>query len=140
MDRSDKADAARMRWMLSGNGYFMEEQYLCGHGPCPDEEQDRARKSIDHAMKYDREHADPVDKADAERMQRRDAAMDMSGMSSAMRNALIAMRDSGRVTMPWLASVGRQRILRARNIGKARIKELDAIFDQSDLNAEYWGG
>ena len=28
IDRSDKADAERFRWLLQGNGYFMEEQML----------------------------------------------------------------------------------------------------------------
>jgi len=45
-------DAKRMRWMLSGNGYFMEEQGLCGHGPCGEEEQNKARAEIDTAMRY----------------------------------------------------------------------------------------
>ncbi len=44
------ADAERMRWMLAGNGYFMEEEMLCGHGPCSEEEQDEARRQIDAAM------------------------------------------------------------------------------------------
>lgn len=52
-DASDAADAARMRWLLSGNGYFMEEEYLCGRGPCDQEEQDRARLKIDEAMRMD---------------------------------------------------------------------------------------
>lgn len=47
---ADKADAERMRWLLSGNGYFMEEEMLCGHGPCSQEEQDDARRKIDAAM------------------------------------------------------------------------------------------
>lgn len=47
---ADEADAARMRWLLSGNGYFMEEEMLCGHGPCGPEEQDEARRKIDAAM------------------------------------------------------------------------------------------
>lgn len=51
VDRSDAADAARLRWLLNGNGYFMEEQYLCGHAPCDDEEQDDAREKIDAAMR-----------------------------------------------------------------------------------------
>ncbi len=45
------ADADRMRWMLAGNGYFMEEEMLCGHGPCSEEEQAAARRKIDEAMR-----------------------------------------------------------------------------------------
>lgn len=44
------ADAARMRWMLAGNGYFLEEAMLCGHSPCSAEEQAEARRRIDEAM------------------------------------------------------------------------------------------
>jgi hypothetical protein len=44
------ADAARMRWMLAGNGYFMEEEMLCGHGPCSEKEQAEARQKIDEQM------------------------------------------------------------------------------------------
>ena len=47
IDRSDAADAARFRWLLSGYGYFMEENYLCGHAPTSIEEQDAARAEID---------------------------------------------------------------------------------------------
>lgn len=50
VDRSDAADANRFRWLLSGNGYFMEEQMLCGHGSCSLSEQDDARREIDEAM------------------------------------------------------------------------------------------
>lgn len=50
VDRSDEAEARRMRWMLAGNGYFMEEEGLCGHGPCDDTEQDDARRRIDDAI------------------------------------------------------------------------------------------
>jgi hypothetical protein len=50
MDRSDAADARRFRWLLNGNGYFMEEQGLCGHGPVDQEEQDGARAEIDAAI------------------------------------------------------------------------------------------
>lgn len=49
--REMRKDAERMRWLLSGHGYFMEERGLCGHGPCDQDEQDRARKQIDEAMK-----------------------------------------------------------------------------------------
>ena len=45
-----QADAKRMRWILAGHGYFMEEEMLCGHGPCSEEEQHRARRRIDEAM------------------------------------------------------------------------------------------
>jgi hypothetical protein len=48
-----EADAARMRWLLSGNGYFMEEEMLCGHGPCDPTEQDEARRRIDEQMRQD---------------------------------------------------------------------------------------
>ena len=50
IDRSDAADANRFRWLLSGNGYFMEEQQLCGHEPSSPSEQDNARREIDDAM------------------------------------------------------------------------------------------
>jgi hypothetical protein len=46
-DRSDEADAARLRWILNGNGYFLEEYGLCGHGPG---EEDEARREIDKRM------------------------------------------------------------------------------------------
>lgn len=48
---SDAADAARMRWLLAGNGYFMWENFLCGHAPPTPEEQDAARAKIDAAMR-----------------------------------------------------------------------------------------
>ena len=50
VDRSDAADAKRFRWMLAGNGYFMEENTLCGYPPCDDQEQGDARAVIDLAM------------------------------------------------------------------------------------------
>ena len=50
MDRSDAADARRFRWLLAGNGYFMEEQGLCGYPPCDEDEQDGARERIDAAI------------------------------------------------------------------------------------------
>lgn len=50
VDRSDKADARRMRWLLNGNGYFMEEQMICGHDPVDQIEADDARYEIDKAM------------------------------------------------------------------------------------------
>ena len=48
---NDADDAARLRWMLAGNGYFMEEEMLCGHGPCSDQEQAEARRRMDEQMK-----------------------------------------------------------------------------------------
>ena len=50
VDRSDEADARRMRWLLDGNGYFMEEEMLCGRGRHSQEEQDAARLAIDAQM------------------------------------------------------------------------------------------
>lgn len=60
VDKSIEADAKRMRWLLNGNGYFMEELHLCGHAPCDEKEQDDARREIDEAMsRYDvRNNAD----------------------------------------------------------------------------------
>ena len=55
IDRSDTADAKRFRWLLDGNGYFMEEAMLCGHGPCDDKEQDEARVAIDDVSYWDLE-------------------------------------------------------------------------------------
>lgn len=49
-DRSETADAKRFRWLLDGNGYFMEAMLLCGIGPCSDDEKDAARKCIDDEM------------------------------------------------------------------------------------------
>lgn len=46
-DRSDAADARRFRWLLEGNGYFLEEANTCGHSPVSDEEKDQARDMID---------------------------------------------------------------------------------------------
>lgn len=50
VDKSEAADARRMRWMLAGNGYFLEEEGLCGHSPCREDEQNEARRIIDEAM------------------------------------------------------------------------------------------
>jgi hypothetical protein len=53
IDRSDAADARRMRWLLdNGNGYFMEENGLCGpwQDAGDEKEADRARAAIDEAM------------------------------------------------------------------------------------------
>lgn len=50
IDRSEQADARRFRWLLEGNGYFMEERSLCGHPPCGGDEKDDARRAIDEAM------------------------------------------------------------------------------------------
>lgn len=52
-DQSDAADAKRLRWLLNGNGYFMEERGLCGHPPCDEDEQLEARKEIDIQMLQD---------------------------------------------------------------------------------------
>lgn len=51
VDRSMEADSKRMRWLLRGNGYFMEESMLCGRGPCNEDEQDAARREIDEEMR-----------------------------------------------------------------------------------------
>jgi hypothetical protein len=51
LDRSDAADARRFRWLLNGNGYFLEEAMLCGHEQF--DESDEARRAIDKAMKDD---------------------------------------------------------------------------------------
>jgi hypothetical protein len=54
VDRSEKADAERFRWLLDGNGYFMEEEGLCPHFKKGDKsEQDQARMKIDEAMRED---------------------------------------------------------------------------------------
>lgn len=50
IDTSEAADAARMRWLLDGHGYFMEEEGLCGHDPT-EKEKLEARLAIDEAMK-----------------------------------------------------------------------------------------
>ena len=49
VDRSDAADARRLRWMLDGNGYFLEEEGLCAHFPDKDD-QDYARRKIDESI------------------------------------------------------------------------------------------
>lgn len=41
-----RKDAERYRWICDGNGYFMEENHLCGH----DNEKDRADAYIDAEM------------------------------------------------------------------------------------------
>lgn len=46
----DAADAARFRWLLSGNGYFLEEQGLCGAFPTTEADRKLARKMIDESM------------------------------------------------------------------------------------------
>jgi hypothetical protein len=48
--RDDAADARRFRALLDGNGYFMEENCLCGLRPCDEAEQDRARAAIDELI------------------------------------------------------------------------------------------
>jgi len=50
IDRSIEADAKRFRWLLDGNGYFMEEGGFCGHESCDDKEKDEARIAIDEMM------------------------------------------------------------------------------------------
>ena len=57
MDRSDAADARRFRWLLAGNGYFMEEHGICGHSPTDEKERDLARRKID---KYDTYNSEPT--------------------------------------------------------------------------------
>jgi hypothetical protein len=48
---NDAADAKRMRWLLNGNGYFMEEEGLCGcKEASTQDDQEYARKCIDEAM------------------------------------------------------------------------------------------
>jgi len=49
IDRSIEADAKRFRWLLDGNGYFLEEQFLNG-GPTT-KEQDEVRIAIDEEMR-----------------------------------------------------------------------------------------
>lgn len=44
IDRSSIADARRFRWIVDGNGYYLEEAGLCGHGPG---DEDEARQKID---------------------------------------------------------------------------------------------
>jgi len=50
VNTSVKSDAKRMRWLLSGHGYFMEENYLCGYIPCNKEERNYARIVIDKGI------------------------------------------------------------------------------------------
>tara|TARA_R110001599_G_scaffold100770_1_gene258087 strand:+ start:980 stop:1396 length:417 start_codon:yes stop_codon:yes gene_type:complete len=50
IDISIEADALRMRWLLDGNGYFMEHESLCALKPSSDAEKMNARKLIDQAM------------------------------------------------------------------------------------------
>ncbi len=45
-----KEDALRLRWLLNGNGYFLEEEQLCGNTPCDEEDQAKCRVMIDNAM------------------------------------------------------------------------------------------
>lgn len=46
-DEAVRKDAERYRWLCDGNGYFMEEESLCGH--CNEKEE--ADKAIDAAMR-----------------------------------------------------------------------------------------
>jgi len=55
VDRSDKADAERFRWLLKGNGFYMEQNSLCGDWEPSEEEHDDARKTIDCEIRYDAE-------------------------------------------------------------------------------------
>lgn len=41
-----RKDAARYRWICDGNGYFMEENMLCGHS----NEKQKADEAIDAEM------------------------------------------------------------------------------------------
>lgn len=41
-----RKDAIRYQWLCNGNGYFMEEQGICGHS----EEKTEADAAIDYAM------------------------------------------------------------------------------------------
>lgn len=52
VDRSDAADAKRFRCLLDGNGYFFEENGLCGHPPVDDKEKDQARVAVDELIEY----------------------------------------------------------------------------------------
>ncbi len=48
VDRSDAADARRMRWILDGNGYALEEEGKSAHWTKGDEkEADETRRWID---------------------------------------------------------------------------------------------
>ncbi len=49
-DRSYKADAERFRWLLKGNGYYMEENSLCGNWDPDSYDQDYARRCIDEEI------------------------------------------------------------------------------------------
>ena len=52
---AQEADAKRMQWILDGNGYFMEENGICGYIPdyqYSEEEKNAARRSIDEAMAW----------------------------------------------------------------------------------------
>lgn len=53
IDKSDAADAKRLRWMLSGHGYF-EEKVIIGCQERSDQEQDEARRLFDEAMAEER--------------------------------------------------------------------------------------
>ena len=50
VDASETADARRFRWLLEGNGYFLEEEMLCGHAPCSEMEKAQCRAAIDAEM------------------------------------------------------------------------------------------
>lgn len=48
--RECEADAKRMRWLLDGNGYFMEDSYLCSGAIFDEEDKRKARQMIDSEM------------------------------------------------------------------------------------------
>lgn len=51
VDRGDAADAKRLRWIIAGNGYFLEEEMMRGD-PKNIREQDRLRRAIDAEMEH----------------------------------------------------------------------------------------
>jgi hypothetical protein len=58
VDRSDKADAKRFRWLLKGNGFYMEQNSLCGNWEPNEEDHDDARKMIDREIRHDKYDAE----------------------------------------------------------------------------------
>jgi len=50
IDRSDAADARRLRWLLNGNGQFMNETYLQGQKFGDDVGHDAVRAKLDALM------------------------------------------------------------------------------------------
>jgi hypothetical protein len=49
----DRADAERFRWLIDGNGYFMEEAHLCSY-LSSDQDKAEARAAIDKMIEEDR--------------------------------------------------------------------------------------